>query len=326
MSARESLIWLKSFANRNTMKKQFFALLILIMVIALPTRSISQVWCPPGATWHYSNWLIGFEGYSKLTYSKDTLIKGISCKKITNYINGPFTQGNFSPYYTYSKNGIVYLYNDKYGINKFEILFDINAQIGDTWRMPQVDSACADSLFFITVLNTGSKTINGFNLKWLYVKKGPSPFNNFQYDTITERLGFRFDDIDYTSCHGGSVEVAGGPLRCYSDSTFGLYSTNTNKPCEINTAITESDLIREGLKIYPNPASEKLNIIFPFNVWEKTATFILYDLTGKVVLSNTLNRTADIEEISITDLSQGLYLYQIRIDNTQIKGKIGIVH
>ncbi|HET6224840.1 MAG TPA: hypothetical protein VFF27_01080, partial [Bacteroidia bacterium] len=153
----------------------FFA---IVMIMFFSTYAKGQVWCPPGATWYYqTNAQLG-SGYSKYTYVNDTVIKGITCKKLTGFLKivGPVgsIQKNLAPEFVYSENGVAYQYNDgKYlGRNKFDTIFNINAKIGDKWRLPRVDTLCPDSMYNMKVLNIGTKTINGFNLKWLYVKIG----------------------------------------------------------------------------------------------------------------------------------------------------------
>jgi hypothetical protein len=299
---------------------------ISILYIAFATNSYSQTWCPPGATWYYTDALANLEGYTKLTYSKDTVINKIACKKITCFHKGlvfMISQGFYSsPFFTYSENGIAYLYNNKYGKHEFEVLFDMNAQIGDKWRIPQVDTACADSLYFMEVLDTGTKMVNGFNLKWLHVKLDHSPY----FDTITERLGYRYDNFDYSPCHNVIADSPGGGLRCYSDNDFGLYSTKKNSSCDFITAISELQLNEDELKIYPNPANDKLTINLHFNYKQK-ATVDLYDLTGKLIRSNTLKEGDDELEISTATLSEGIYIYKSNVNGVYIKlGKLSIIH
>jgi hypothetical protein len=304
---------------------------ISILWIAFAVNSYSQTWCPPGATWYYSDYGIGTIGYSKLTYSTDTVIKKISCQKITHYYkfrdiySNTLTEGYWKPYFTYSENGATYLYNDKeiYGKIKFQLLFDMNAVIGDNWLVPLVDTLFADSLYSIKVVNTGTKNVNGFNLKWLYVTMGSYPtYENKRRDTITERVGFRYDNISFDPMFEGPF----GNLRCYSDNDFGLYSTKKNSSCDFITAISELQLNEDELKIYPSPANDKLTINLHFNYKQK-ATVDLYDLTGKLIRSNTLKESEDELEISTANLSEGIYIYKLNVNGAYIKsGKLSILH
>jgi hypothetical protein len=315
-------------STKNMNKKSLIA--ISILWIAFAINSYSQTWCPPGATWYYSDYGIGTIGYSKLTYSTDTVIKKIPCQKITHYYkfrniySNTLTEGYWKPYFTYSENGATYLYNDnlRYGKMKFQLLFDMNAVIGDNWLVPLVDTMFVDSLYSIKVVNTGTKNINGFNLKWLYVTIGSYPNYEGGTDTITERFGFRYDNIEFNPL----VETSSGKLRCYSDNDFGLYATKESSSCDFITAVSELQLKDNELKVYPNPANDKLTINLPFSRKQK-ATVDLYDLTGKLIRSNTLKESEDELEISTANLSEGIYIYKLNVNGAYIKsGKLSILH
>ena len=307
------------------MKKIKSILSICILNTLFCMSVYSQEWCFPGAKWYYSNDAFLLEGYSKLEYTKDTSINNVACKKITHYYKvyakiGGFKEGYTPPYFTYAQNGVAYIYNNRYGNNKFDTLFNINAKIGDKWRMPLVDTACADSMYFFKVLNTGKKTINGVNLKWLYIETIiPS---GERIDTIVERLGYRFDDLDYSVCHGTASEVPHGNLRCYSDNSFGFYSTGISSSCDLVTGIAHQE-VNSRLKIYPNPANEKLNLSVPFEL-KGTLKFEIYDLTGKLLISHNCSEQL---EISTASLKEGVYLCKWYLDDVYVKSdKLCLIH
>ncbi|MGB3948990.1 MAG: T9SS type A sorting domain-containing protein, partial [Bacteroidia bacterium] len=227
-------------------------------------------------------------------------------------------------------NGFVYLYNNRYGNNKFDTLFNINSQIGNRWRFPLVDTACADSTYFVKVLNIGTKNIQGFNLNWLYVKIGPLDYSGNQtfgyvLDTIIERLGYRYDDIDYAPCYSSTAEGVHGGLRCYSDDTFGFYSTEIVSACDYVTNIVKLDINEKDVKIYPNPVSDKLNIAIDLKQTE-TATIEIVNVMGKCQYYQILSENNGFTEISIAGLSEGVYFYKIIINNSIIKvDKLSII-
>lgn len=310
---------------------------IIVIAISLSTNACSQTWSPPGAEWHYTETGAWWDGYSKYTYSRDTVINSVNCKEITRYYEGMgwngYSQGYNNPYFTYEQNGIVYIYNNIYGNDRFDTLYNINAQIGARWRFPLVDTACADSSYFIEVLNTGTKVVNGFNLKWWYVQIGPVEYydNSFFYshDTIIERFGYRVDNIagsSYAYCNNTSYEGTGGNLRCYSDSTFGFYSTEIASSCDYYyTSVLELQGNERMLKIYPNPATDKLNVAIDVKQSE-TAIIEILDITGKLHISCVLNKNNSVTEISIADLSAGIYMYKLIVNNNIVKlGKLSVI-
>lgn len=85
------------------------------------------------------------------------------------------------------------------------------------------------------------------------------------------------------------------------------------------------DMLPE-ISIYPNPANDKLNIVIHLDK-DQTAEFKIYDLTGKIVFSNTLIGNSDIFEMSTTNLKNGLYIYKLTVNENNIKsGKLSIIH
>lgn len=320
--------------KKFTCKKLLKAISFIVLNIAFIVNAHSQTWCPAGATWYYTDNSADISGYSKYTYASDTVINSINCKKITSYHEGNSWQGPYSgyglPFYTYEQNGVAYLYNNRYGNNKFDTLFNINAQIGDKWRFPLVDTTCADSTYFMKVLNTGSKILNGFNFKWFYIKEGPIDYSgdgNFTYsfDTITERLGIRYDDIDYAPCYGITAEGAHGGLRCYSDDAFGVYSTGLTSSCDYLTGIAESQIGQGLLKIYPNPAKNEITVEYYANI-EQILTLDLYNLIGERVGAYQLNKGNNSTKIFLPDYEAGIYFYKIiSEDKTITEDKLIII-
>lgn len=78
-----------------------------------------------------------------------------------------------------------------------------------------------------------------------------------------------------------------------------------------------------SISIYPNPATEVLNI--KYNQPIKDVTFInIYDATGKFLFSKTINDLMNI--IDISNYNSGFYMYRI-VENNQIRynGKFTIV-
>ncbi|MFY9310883.1 MAG: T9SS type A sorting domain-containing protein [Bacteroidia bacterium] len=315
-------------------KKRFSRIIIIVLSVSTSLSLYSQTWCPAGATWYYTDASADWYGYSKLTYINDTVINSTTCKKISHYYDGTGIFGSVSgyrnPYFTYEQNGVVYLYNNRYGNNKFDTLFNTNAQIGNRWRFPLVDTACADSTYFVEVLNTGTKNIQGFNLNWLYVKIGPLDYSGNQtfgyvLDTMVERLGYRYDDIDFAPCYGSTAEGVHGGLRCYSDTTFGSYSTGITSACDYITSIDESQLDKREVKIYPNPANDKLNVVVDLKPSE-TGIIEIADIVGKLQNSHILNRNNNITEISIGNLNKGVYIYKVICNNRIVKsGALNVV-
>lgn len=73
--------------------------------------------------------------------------------------------------------------------------------------------------------------------------------------------------------------------------------------------------------VYPNPASNEVNVNLdgPTN-----ATFVMYDLNGKEVMSTVVSNTS---AVNVSGINEGLYVYKVISNNTELKtGKITIKH
>jgi hypothetical protein len=69
--------------------------------------------------------------------------------------------------------------------------------------------------------------------------------------------------------------------------------------------------------IYPNPARDVILIALSQPTKESDLAIKIYDLSGRMVLSQNLleSNGSEIVEININDLSSGLYLVQVNIGN-----------
>jgi hypothetical protein len=72
------------------------------------------------------------------------------------------------------------------------------------------------------------------------------------------------------------------------------------------------------VKVYPNPASENLNIELTGN--SNNATYTIFNQLGKPVLSGNITK----QPINCNNLSTGVYLLIIRTENNRISRKIMI--
>lgn len=312
-------------------KKILKAISVVMICFICGSTAHAQHWCLPGSTWYYEADFFGRNGYQKYTYVGDTLVNNINCKKISTYFkeyrwatSGEIHEYFGQPYYTYEQNGVTYLYNNLFGENKFDTLFNFNAQIGDKWRVALVDTACSDSLYYMTVLDTGSQVINGINLKWLYVKQGP--FDGvgagfiYTYSTILERFGYKFDEGEYGICYGATVDYQHTTFRCYSDSTFGIYSINPSIACDyVDTDIAESKQNSISLSLFPNPSNDELNIIFD-GLTPIEGSIEIRDMMGKVIHKTPI-KSGVVYNYSTLQLPRSIYTVSLYLANKLVENK-----
>jgi hypothetical protein len=143
----------------------------------------------------------------------------------------------------------------------------------------------------------------------------------YVFDTITERLGLITDG--YLHSCPGFTESDQHRLRCYSDNSFGSYSTGISKTCDYVTSIKELKQDKIDIGMYPNPANDKIAIKL-YSPPKGTLELRVYDLTGRLVQSKTFTKDTEIETSS---LEEGVYTYSLSIGGDYLKsGKISVMH
>lgn len=295
-------------------------ILIALSLILSFFESNAQIWCRPGATWHFTHYNVAASLYTRLNYVKDTLLLGKNCNKITYYTQGLGMFGPVSYYgqniYTHVNSNVVYILDVTGTTNNFDTLFHYGANIGDSWYMaPKSMSNCANSK--ITVVDTGHVYIQAQYLKWLKVNVNGYPFSSstFFTDTIFERIGcvlnYFYSHLDICP-HIADMEK-GGPLRCYDDNQIVGYN-RTGSSCNYyySTEIEEK-MILNNSSVYPNPTKDKLYI--NNSLLKKGDEIIIKNLLGQEI-ERGIFRTD--EGINVSEFQNGIYFLQIFRDNELI--------
>ena len=65
--------------------------------------------------------------------------------------------------------------------------------------------------------------------------------------------------------------------------------------------------------IYPNPASDVLNINYDL-LDKQNAQLSIIDLTGKVIVMTEINNSKGLKQIDVYELANGIYFLKINID------------
>ncbi|MBP7808751.1 MAG: T9SS type A sorting domain-containing protein [Bacteroidia bacterium] len=299
----------------------FFSLIFIFSFF----NSNSQIWCRPGATWHYThNTAPSSSAYTRLNYIKDTLISSKNCNKISYYTQGhnfsiPFAF--YGPYiYTHVNGNVVYIQDVTGTTTNFDTLFNYGANIGDSWHLtPKSFTNCAKSK--VTVTDTGHVFIQSQYLKWLKVSVGryafnmPTPF--FFTDTIFERLGcvqyYFYNPQDV--CPTQTDSDKGGPLRCYDDNQISGYKRVT-VACNYFVTDVEENNNNLTIVIYPNPASE--NIFLSGAQVNNIDEVRIKNILGQEIKTKIL-RSGEV--INISELQNGIYFLEIYRNNKLISTK-----
>lgn len=204
--------------------------------------------------------------------------------------------------------------------NNFDTLYDFNAYPGNKWLLPDAVPASGCNRHIVTVLDTGHRTINSTNLRWLKV----SIFDNIQLvnDTIFERIGFK--QYFYFAHYICPIPPAADPpfvtsLRCYSDYqiNYKLYSACVSIFLH-GTSIEENSVLN-SVSIYPNPSENK--IFVDYNLQEMNPVkLVITNYLGQVVYET--ENVLPNQETDLHTLEKGFYFFTIQSGKRQKTFKI----
>ncbi len=121
-------------------------------------------------------------------------------------------------------------------------------------------------------------------------------------------------EVSAVNCTGG-----GHWIYSFFDAVCSAI-TPTMSACSLTTGVKENKINSGDISIWPNPAKDILNL--QLNSTDNlNSEIIIYDVLGKVVLHK--KELVSDNTISIKNLNQGLYFYNIVQNNKSIKtGKI----
>ena len=98
--------------------------------------------------------------------------------------------------------------------------------------------------------------------------------------------------------------------------------SNTWNLRTVTLGIEEASQLRAGVKIYPSPASSKVNISVK-NTYNGMATVEIYDLLGnRKVSSDVMISNGFYKDFPVSNLSNGVYMISIIMNNQRITSKL----
>jgi hypothetical protein len=293
-------------------------ILVFLFCLLFLSSGAQQAWISKNAVWHYGYQNMGYSGFYKIEYEKDTLIFGRLCQALheRDYKYSITQQGNvyfmgifdYGYHFTYQSGDTVFYLNN----NKFYVLYNFAAKTGDMWYIgTDTIYNCTNSL--VKVDSTGSVLINNQNLKVLYMS---TPFNSSGAicSRIIERWGAYgtiFNNGTYLfpffySCNPNiPIDFPRFYFICYSDSAFPLYNKSPHD-CEDFLNGIENYVSSDGIFITPNPANDMISIS-SFSVDLKIESLNIFDLQGRFLFK----QEEIFEAIDVSRFSVGIYLLQV---------------
>ncbi len=206
-------------------------------------------------------------------------------------------------------------------------------------RLNAYQALLETQFYFIIVVNPNSlvatpASTSQIDLNWTQNNNGDDVLVAWSVD------GTFGTPVDGTSYSAGDVIPGGGQLlyagngffynhtglnegqtyyyKAWSVNSSDEYSVGITANATTNTITSFQDLDEYGSSIYPNPSSGSFNIIFNNSV--EDASYIIIDMTGKVIDEDKLTETKNI--INLGSIHTGLYFIELIFDNQSVVKKI----
>ena len=300
-------------------------LIFILIPFLLATGAFAQYFAPVGAKWTYTHSTLGSSGppftVRPLTIEviKDTLIIGLACRELEIKLD---TATRYK--YIRSTNDSVLFYSSLN--NKFNLLYDFTANIGDTLPIyytgadfydvfPELDST------WVIVDSIGTKNIFGINYR-AYHQTCSTNCPERSIGWVIDSLGIN-EYSDWISYLFPAMNIAGGQvwdLRCYTDSNTNYFYSD----CDTTYTITGIKLLDEKqMEIFPtilNHDNKKITIktINSANLQQ----IKLFSITG-FSIPLEIKKQGNLTQLRINQkISAGIYLLSFQLENEMITHKI----
>jgi hypothetical protein len=254
--------------------------------------------------------------------TRDTVIQGHYCREVQAH-GCTFCGTNQGICFVYSDNNQVFYYIEE--IQEFALLYDLNKNPTEGWEIPYYDTYSEfegmDTLS-VVVEDTTSIYANGIRLKQQYVLIDGTSFSPFFWggNQITERIGayYSFFPINNGFCDAGLDGI-----RCYEDSTLGLFHMTTND-CEWSTVGINKVKNETYITASPNPCNSQLEVSIGRSLLGTGQIRIINHVGSTVFESSATEHSITID---VSRLSEGIYYFQLSsIENQVYSTSLSIIH
>jgi hypothetical protein len=142
----------------------------------------------------------------------------------------------------------------------------------------------------------------------------------FKIRTLNNLLNPLANYDDLQLCNSAGIYKNGTVKGLFDDENNELDSLGKNDGLQLIYGIAKS-----GIKVYPNPASQKITIKYNLK-WNESGLLIFYDLIGRERIRINLSNKSNIVLSNIPELCDGVYTYKYLINNRAIEtGKLSVV-
>ena len=252
----------------------------------------AQKWALPSSTWVI--YILEFSSsFETVKIEKDTIIQGVSCKKLNA----------FNPIYTYEENDTVYFFYD----DLFRPTYYFNAEVGDTISLYDFsdclngttlsnDSTLFAVVDFIDSVDVGNKFLKRYNCS-IFIQDTSLFFQGASF-YYTELIGsnYIYPNIECV------LDQASLNICSYGDSSIQDFYAFQEDFC-VDVSIYELENQNSQISIYPNPIANFLNVQLDFNTESKILS--IRNTMGQIVQKFTI--TQGENSLDISHLPSGVY-------------------
>lgn len=275
---------------------------ILILLAFLPFYSAAQHWAAPGTEWNFIQQLVFHDKIpTKVKVINEFLLDDIlvSQLEIENHLGCSVVGSQFLTYSTL--DGKVYF--KELSDPNFKILYDFQAEVGDTWSIPFTYGQYQETVTY-TVEEISIVDVQGSPRRQLHCNVSfelgilESPAKAL----IVEGVG----DLHYLFPWQSALCTEGYiiGLCTYTDEEIGTYRPDPNIECI--TSVSVNDLADQNFfEVSPNPTSHFLNIRVPGSAPD-IIPFTIFDLQGRAIHQGQINNHS-VFELSVSEWTSGLY-------------------
>jgi hypothetical protein len=292
--------------------------LLLFLFISAALPGMSQSWAAPGATWYYDFMTPTpplYYGYERIQNIGDTIINSKQYNKLQIFrvwydTSTQITNTYYVPQleFTRADSGVVYYYRDSADY----VLYDFNAQPGDTWVLRGEFEGLWCDTSSVVVDSISVRIINGDTLRALRT----SPVNwtgiTFHYPPLVEKLGSMANLFPYTMCMSDIPQ--GYNLRCYSDSTGWMWQNpNWLYPCDDIMSV-QDPVQNESFAIVYDLQSHAIKLNGA--LIKDGALIHVYDSYGRLVAEEFAS-TSGSAELHLNAAAGGIYFVSVCSEGIQ---------
>ncbi len=230
--------------------------------------------------------------------------------------------------YVYTQGDSVYYYIN----NNFSLLYNFNAQVGDVWNFPALDIFSDIDSGALKIDSIGVELIDGVPLRYLWVSKAANSCYGYYHTAtkIVERIGGVRETLypiylisSDSECGGIVADYYTIYAMCYQDNNL-FYGEGDS--CVYVVDVQTPTLNHAAFNCYYNALSAELILTTDeATAWE--GNFALYDLQGKTVATQALNRHQATHQVALPPLPAGIYAYTFSNSKGVVlqRGKVVII-